>query len=68
MSDHPKISIITDSHYFDHDTGGGEHPESPVRLEVIMDSLVKSPILPHLDFVQPELIERELLLAGHDEG
>ena len=68
MSDYPKISIITDSHYFDHDTGGGEHPESPVRLEVIMDSLLKSPILPHLDFVQPQLIERECLLAGHDEG
>ncbi len=62
------ISIITDSHYFDHDTGGGEHPESPVRLEVIMDSLLASPLLPYLDFVKPHPIDREWLLTGHDEA
>ncbi len=68
MSKFDPIAIVTDSHYFDHDTGGGEHPETPVRLEVIMDSLVQSPLLPSLDFIQPKLIEREWLLTNHDEG
>lgn len=32
-----------------------------------MDTLVQSPVLPYLDFVQPIPVEREILLAGHDE-
>ena len=68
MTSDRKLTIVTDSHYFDHDTGGGEHPENPVRLEVIMDSLVQSPVLPMLDFVKPRPATRQQLLAGHDEG
>ncbi len=55
------ITIITDSHYLDHDTGGADHPESPVRLEIIMDHLAKSPLYEHVTFVQPEIISRENL-------
>ena len=63
-----KLTIITDSHYFDHDTGGFGHPENPVRLEVIMDQIVASPVLPLLDFVKPKPATRQQLLAAHDEN
>ncbi len=63
-----KLIIITDSHYFDHDTGGLDHPENPVRLEVIIDSLVASPIVPFLDFVTPRPASRQQLLTSHTES
>ena len=62
-----QLTIITDSNYFDHDTGGFGHPENPVRLEVIMDRLVTSPILPLLDFVPPHAAARQQLLLAHRE-
>jgi acetoin utilization deacetylase AcuC-like enzyme len=67
MAVHRRVTIITDSAYFDHDTGGFGHPENPVRLEVIMDALVASPILPRLDFVAPPPATREQLLSAHRE-
>lgn len=67
MATDKELTIITDSRYFDHDTGGFGHPENPVRLEVIMDSLIASPILPRLDFVSPQPASREQLLAVHGE-
>ncbi|THB71900.1 MAG: histone deacetylase [Desulfobulbaceae bacterium] len=68
MSSYNDLTIVTDSHYFDHDTGGFGHPENPVRLEVIMDSLVSSPILPKLDFVKPHPATRKQLMDCHDES
>ncbi len=67
MAVHRGVTIITDSAYFDHDTGGFGHPENPVRLEVIMDALVASPILPRLDFIAPPPATREQLLSAHRE-
>lgn len=63
-----KLTIITDSSYLDHDTGGGEHPESPVRLEVILDRLRGSPVFPRLSFHRPAMAERAQLLAAHEES
>ncbi len=67
MTPGKELTIVTDSHYFDHDTGGFGHPENPVRLEVIMDALVASPVLPLLDFVSPQPATREQLLMAHSE-
>lgn len=61
------LTIITDSNYFNHDTGGKDHPESPVRLEVIIDTLQKSNLRPYLDFVSAEPASRENILLVHDE-
>ncbi len=68
MSDKPILTIITDSHYFDHDTGGMDHPESPVRLEVIIDALHKSDYLKQLDFISASPATREQLQAAHEES
>jgi acetoin utilization deacetylase AcuC-like enzyme len=68
MAQYSDISILTDSYYFDHDTGGFDHPETPVRLEVIVDALVKSPLLPHLHFIKPCTAPREWLMESHDEN
>ena len=66
---HPSaIAIITDAAYFNHDTGGGEHPESPARLEVILAALRTSPVSNSLSFFQPSAAAREHLLAVHDES
>lgn len=61
------LTIITDSNYFNHDTGGKDHPESPVRLEVIIDALHSSKLLPYLDFVSAESACREDILLVHDK-
>lgn len=61
------LTIITDSRCFDHDTGGIDHPETPVRLEVIIDALHSSPSLPHLDFLPSIAATRAQLLGAHKE-
>jgi acetoin utilization deacetylase AcuC-like enzyme len=68
MTQSASLAILTDSAYFDHDTGGGEHPESPVRLEVILEALRKSPVHSALSFHQPMIAERSRLLAAHEEN
>lgn len=63
-----KLTIVTDSHCFDHDTGGQNHPESPVRLEVIVEALHTSDMVSHLDFVSAARAKRSDLLLVHDES
>lgn len=63
-----ELTIITDSHCFDHDTGGQNHPESPVRLEVIIDALHASSMVSRLDFVKASYASRSDLLLVHDES
>ena len=63
-----QLAIITDHRYLDHDTGGGDHPEIPARLEVIRDRLQTSDCFPTLHFYSPEDASRERLLAVHDEA
>ena len=67
MITEPLLTIITDSRYFDHDTGGNDHPESPVRLEVIIDSLHQSDFVSLLNFVSTEPASRADLMHVHDE-
>ena len=68
MDDHKQITIITDSSLLMHDTGGGEHPEVPERLEVIRQRLAEGVLVPLLDFKQPQPATREQLLAFHTEA
>ena len=35
--------VITDKRFLDHDPGAG-HPESPARLEVVLDDLLRAPV------------------------
>ncbi len=67
MLKYSPLSIITDSHYLDHETGGEDHPESPVRLEVIMDCLRESVLFEQIEFVRPTAINRELLRSFHSD-
>ena len=68
MTSSSTVSIVTDPAYLDHDTGGGEHPESPGRLETILDTLRHSPVFPHLSFHRPAMAQRQDLLAVHAES
>ena len=63
-----KMAIITDHRYLDHDTGGGDHPEVPARLQVIRDRLRASACFPALEFHPPAPAPRHRLLAAHDEA
>ena len=59
---------MTDSSLLDHDTGGGEHPEVPERLEVINHRLASGDLAPLLDYEQPQPATREQLLSFHTEA
>lgn len=67
MADHKQLTIITDSSLLQHDTGGGEHPEVPERLEVIRERLAEGELAPQLDFQRPQPATRDQLLAFHTE-
>jgi acetoin utilization deacetylase AcuC-like enzyme len=68
MADHKQITIITDSSLLQHDTGGGEHPEVPERLEIIRQRLAEGTLARLLDFKRPQPATREQLLAFHTEA
>lgn len=62
------IAIITDSRYLEHDTGGMDHPETPLRLQVILDQLKRSDLSSSLTFYTPDEPERAWLTSSHDEA
>ncbi len=61
------IYIITDPSFQRHDTGGGEHPEVPERLEVINRFLADSRLGRDIKQFCPSVATREQLLAFHSE-
>ncbi|WP_035246020.1 histone deacetylase family protein [Desulfogranum mediterraneum] len=61
------VTVITDPAFQQHDTGGGEHPEIPQRLEVIAKALEKSSLQPLISYARPRAVERSQLLAFHSE-
>lgn len=68
MADQKQITIITDPGLLQHDTGGGEHPEVPERLEIIRQRLAEGTLASLLDFKRPQPATREQLLAFHTEA
>lgn len=63
-----KIFLITTPEYQRHDTGGGPHPETPERLEVILSRLTTGPLQNRLKMVSPRPANRSELLAFHPES
>ncbi len=68
MTDQKKITIISDPDLLEHDTGGGEHPEIPERLEVIGERLASSRLADSLQYTSPQPAAREQLLSFHTEA
>ncbi len=67
MSEPAPLTIVTHPGYAAHDTGGGEHPETPERLRVLLASLAASPLGPTLRRVEPGKAGRDWLTTFHDE-
>jgi len=61
------ITIVTHPQYLAHDTGGGEHPETPSRLTSLLAKLHSSPLKDQLSFIEPRMAERRWLTTFHDE-
>lgn len=62
------LTIISDSRYLHHDTGGGDHPEIPERLNVILRAIEACACSSAVSYDKPRMAEREWLLAAHDES
>jgi acetoin utilization deacetylase AcuC-like enzyme len=63
----PLLTLISDSRFLDHDTGG-DHPEIPARLQAILAALEQSECSSCLDIQETRPAERQWLMAAHDEG
>jgi len=63
----PKLMLISDSRFLDHDTGI-DHPELPARLQLILNTLEQSDCYSSLAFHGTRPAERKWLMAAHDEG
>jgi acetoin utilization deacetylase AcuC-like enzyme len=68
MTEQKKITIVTDPTLLEHDTGGGEHPEVPERLEVIRDQLADADFAHQVEYVKPQPATRKQLLTFHTEA
>jgi acetoin utilization deacetylase AcuC-like enzyme len=68
MTTRQQITIITDTDLQEHDTGGGEHPETPERLRIINRNLSQGDLAPLLQYRKPQPASREQLLAFHTEA
>ncbi len=63
----PLLTLISDSRFLDHDTGG-DHPETPARLQSILATLEQSSCVPLLELQGSRPAERKWLMEAHDEG
>jgi len=61
------ITIVTHPLYLAHDTGGGEHPETPARLTALLAKLQASPLKDRLTIIEPRKAERCWLTTFHAE-
>ncbi len=68
MRTRKRITVITDSKYQLHDTGGGEHPEVPERLQVITDRFSTGKLAALVDMVVPRPATRDELMVFHPES
>lgn len=68
MSANTIIKLITDPFLLLHDTGGGEHPEVPERLQVIEEKLQAGPLRAYLKKIGTRPADRDRLLAFHTEA
>lgn len=68
MSSHSLVTLITDPFLLQHDTGGGDHPEVPARLQVIERKLRDGPLGGSLEVLGSRPAGREDLLCFHSEA
>nr|WP_320012583.1 histone deacetylase [uncultured Desulfobulbus sp.] len=68
MEKNYQVTIVTDPAFDLHDTGGGEHPEVPERMQVITDQLRKSHFADQIRYLPTRPATREQLLTFHTEG
>lgn len=68
MTAYSPITIISDPQLLLHDTGGGEHPEVPQRIECIERQLQAGPLGSYCRFSLPRPAQRSHLLAFHREA
>ncbi|MCF8055823.1 MAG: histone deacetylase [Desulfocapsa sp.] len=61
------LTIISDERYLQHDTGGGDHPEIPARLQAVYQALDNSAFSAKFSYAAPRIAEREWLLQAHTE-
>ncbi len=62
------LIIVDDQRFLQHDTGGDDHPETPVRLEVIREALEASDCFTNLSFLAPQSAKRKHLIQVHSEN
>ncbi|MFW8602045.1 histone deacetylase [Desulfobacterota bacterium M19] len=67
-SEFQNIIIIDSPAYDNHDTGGGEYPETPERVRAVRERLNSGPLAACLKWVVPRPAARERLIAVHDEN
>ncbi|MDD3619158.1 MAG: histone deacetylase [Desulfobulbaceae bacterium] len=63
-----EIILVHSARLLDHDTGGGDHPETADRLRCIEQRLQSGSLAPHLHYVAPEPASHEALLVFHSES
>jgi len=68
MTSLKQITIMTAAELLEHDTGGGEHPEIPERLQVISRRLADSAADYLPDYACPQPASREQICAFHSEA
>lgn len=68
MTAQNRITVVTDPQYQLHDTGGGEHPEVPERLQIILDGLLGGPLAEVVEVIPPRPATRAELMAFHPES
>ncbi|RJX35111.1 MAG: histone deacetylase [Desulfurivibrio sp.] len=68
MTQFRPLTIISHPHYLEHDTGGGDHPESPDRLRFIDRLLRESPLAPHITEKIARKALRQDILVYHAES
>ncbi len=68
MTAQQRITVVTDPQYQLHDTGGGDHPEIPERLQLITAGLSSGHLADIVDFISPRPARRSEIMTFHPES
>ena len=68
MNSPASLIIIDDQRFLQHDTGGDDHPETPVRLQAIQKALEASNCFSNILFLASRSAKRKYLVLAHSEN
>jgi len=68
MNSTAPLIIIDDQRFLQHDTGGDDHPETPARLRVILETLKSSDCISDILFLSSLAAKRKHLILAHSEN